>query len=316
MRAVEEANARVQRMNNELLIARREAEFAKALKVRFAAMASNELRAPLNLILGFSSMEALSPERYRASLPEEYRADIDTIHRNAQHMATLIDDIVNLSQIEADRMPLLKNRVHLETDIIRKAVDTVRPLAHRKGLSLCIESQKDIPWILADPVRLRQALLNLLTNAVRFTEKGSIVVSAALDDTEGVIVSVEDTGAGIGPENLPKVFREFELLHLYESQEQRGTGLGLSITKHITELHGGRIWVESEKGKRSTFSSTIPLPGQTAVGRTVWTGERQAPEPALDACLVVHDDPAMVRILGRFRRASRLLACPMWREWP
>ncbi|MBC7236579.1 MAG: hypothetical protein H5T69_12135, partial [Chloroflexi bacterium] len=208
LRALEEATFRIEQMNRELITARREAENARAQKARFAATVSHELRGPLNLILGFSRLMALMPESYGTPLPEPYWADVDTIYRSSQHLATLIDDVLDLSQIEAERLPLVKDRVDLNEDIVNKALEIVKPLAERKGLYLRGELANDLPWIMADSVRLRQALLNLLTNAVRFTEQGGVTVRTGQAD--GVLtVSVIDTGKGIPAEDIPKLFCEF-----------------------------------------------------------------------------------------------------------
>ncbi len=163
VRALEEATYRIERMNNELIVARREAEEARALKARFVATVSHELRGPMNLILGFSRLMALSPKSYEQPLPRCYRADIHTIYRNCQHVLALVDDILDLSQIEAQRLPLVRDRVDLEDDVVRKAVGIVESLMERKGLTLRLELAGNLPWVLADQVRLRQALLNLLS---------------------------------------------------------------------------------------------------------------------------------------------------------
>lgn len=299
LRALEEATYRLERANNELLVAQREAEAARALKARFVATVSHELRGPLNLVLGFSRLMVLSPERYGEPLPRSYRADIDAIYRNSQHLLALIDDVLDLSQIEAQHLPLVKDRVDLEDDVLTKALDIVAPLAERKGLMLRLEAPRDLPWLLADAVRLRQALLNLLTNAVRFTERGSITVNARRDG-EQVLVSVADTGPGIAPDDLPRLFREFSQMHATERREERGSGLGLSISKHLIELHGGTIGVESELGKGTVFTLAVPLPGALAATSSmvrVSTDTRRMPNrPVL---LVAHDDPGAIRALAR-----------------
>lgn len=299
LRALEEATYRIERINNELLIAQREAETAKALKARFAATVSHELRGPLNLILGFSKLMALSPESYAEPLPQGYRGDVDAIYRNAQHVVALVDDILDLSQIEAQRLPLVKDRIDLGSDVIERVIRIVQPLAERKGLYLRRQVAEGLPWILADPVRLRQALLNLLTNAVRFTERGGITVRATLED-DHLLVSVADTGSGIAAEELPKLFQEFQG-HQAAQEGDKSTGLGLAISKHLIELHGGRIGVQSTQGKGTTFYFTIPL-WQEGPSPSVIVTEDARPHSTLsrDSCLVVHDDPMIVRLLGRY----------------
>jgi len=301
VRALEEATYRMERMNNELLIAQREAEEARALKARFAATVSHEIRSPLNLILGFSRMMALFPERYDEPLPKSYHEDVDTIYRNSQHLLALIDDILDLSQIEAQRLPLVKDRIELEEEVVKKTVAIVQPLAARKGLVLRQELAGGLPFVVADPVRLRQALLNLLTNAVRFTERGSITVRTAQQDGK-LLVSVQDTGPGIEAKELPKLFREFRQVHLTQTREQGGSGLGLSISKHLVELHGGEIWAESKVGVGTTVSFTVPLPGaEPSATEFVKTDDARRAFTAARTCLIVHDNPNVARVLSTFK---------------
>lgn len=309
VRALEEATYRIQRMNNELLVARREAEEARALKARFAATVSHELRGPLSLILGFSRFMALSPERYGEPLPAAYRADVDAIYRASQHMLNLVDDVLDLSQIEAGRMPLVKSRIDLESEVVEKTIDLVQPLAARKGLYLRKQLAGGLPATLADPVRLSQALLNLLTNAVRFTEHGGITVrTARVGDT--ALISVEDTGPGIAPDQIPNLFKEFYRVQVTETREAGGTGLGLSICKHLIELHGGEIGIESALGRGTTFTLRLPLcPEKTGgePGVQVRALHETAEPPC---CLVVHDNPSLVRTLARYLEGYRVVGMP------
>jgi len=299
LRALEEATYRIERMNNELLVARCEAEEARALKARFVATVSHELRNPLNLILGYSRLMALSPEKYGKPLPRAYRADVATIFRSSQHLLALVDDILDLSQIEAQRLPLVRDRVDLMEDVINKAISIVRPLAERKGLYVRQEVLDNLPWLLADPVRLRQVLLNLLTNAIRLTERGGITIRAGLGEGY-ILVSVADTGPGIAPEELDRLFQEFHRIRVTDTMEGAGTGLGLAICKHLVELHGGRIWVESQVGQGTMFSFTLPLPGMRAEAGTSETTTLEPREKPFESCLVVHDDPRIIRLLARY----------------
>jgi len=316
VRALEEATYRLEHTKNELIVAQHEAEVARALKGRFVAMVSHELRAPLNLILGFSRLMALSPESYGEPLPRAYRADIDAIYRNSQHLLALVDDILDLSQIEAQRLPLVKDRTDLEEDVVKKAVDIVQTLAERKGLYVRLELAGNLPWILADQVRLRQALLNLLTNAIRFTEHGGITVRTSQQD--GVLmVSVQDTGRGIAPEDMPKLFQEFHQIHPSETRDGAGSGLGLSISKHLIELHGGQIWAESRQGTGTTFYFTVPLPDtETPPAATVRTGEAQLTLKPHDSCLIVHDDPGVMRLFARRLEGYRVVGIPNPQDAP
>ncbi len=310
LRALEEATARIQRMNDELVAARREADLSRAMKVRFAASVSHEVRGPLNLILGFSRMMALSPEQYGEPLPRAYRADVATIYRNSQHLMALLDDVLDLSRIEVDRLPLVKDRIDLEQSAIGATVSIVTPLVERKGLYLRQELAGGLPWVLADPVRLRQVLLNLLTNAVRFTERGGITIRTSRRQ-DAVVVSIQDTGSGIAPQELPRVFGEFAQLHALGERTIGGSGLGLSICKQLIELHGGEIWVESTQGIGSTFSFSLPLPGiLPSTSETVRTGASAYQRHPQDICLVVYSNPGIVRTLARHVADYRVVGLP------
>ncbi len=298
LRALEEATYRIEHMNTALVVAQRQAEEARALKARFAATVSHEIRGPLNLILGFSRMMTLFPERYEEPLPGAYREDVDTIYRNSQHLLALVDDVLDLSQIEAHQLPLVKDRIDLEEDVVKKVLNTVKTLAERKGLFLRQQLAGALPCVLADSVRLRQALLNLLTNAIRFTDQGGITVRTALQDGH-ILVEVHDTGPGMPPEEMPKLFKEFHQVQLSEGNVGAGSGLGLSICKHLIELHGGEIWAESSVGAGTTFCFTVPL---SAVKRGAAELLKTDSPPSLATrknCLIVHDDPGIVRTLGR-----------------
>lgn len=300
MRSLEEALFRIERMNAELVSARREAEMARALKARFAATVSHELRGPLNLILGYSRMMALSPERYSQPLPTEYRADLATILRSSEHLAGLVDDILDLSQIEAEKLLLIRDQVDLGRDVIDEAINIVMPLAQRKGLRLAYEPEGDLPLLLADQVRLRQVMLNLLTNAIRFTTSGCITVTSA-PINQAVQVTVTDTGAGIEKEELSRLFGEFERINVAAQHDEKGSGLGLAICKRLVQLHGGEIWADSTPGVGTRISFTIPTPGAGAlVTAEVYTGESDhVGQEGKRALIVVHDDPDVVRLLAR-----------------
>ena len=313
VRALEEASRRIEQMNHELAAAQHEAELARHQKARFVATVSHELRGPLNMILGFSRMMALSPEQYGMPLPPAYCADVDAIYRNTQHLAALVDDILDLSQIEAKRLPLVKDRVELSADVIDRVVSIVQPLAERKGLDLLRDVPEDLPWVLADSVRLRQVLINLLTNAIRETAQGSVTVSAESQEQE-LVVRVMDTGPGIPPEGISKLFMPFQQLERkQDTGVQAGSGLGLNISKQFIELHGGQIWVESKVGRGTSFSFSLPLPG---VNRAVSAALRSQPSPSRttlhEVCLLMHQDPHIIRLLGRSLEGYRLVGCADW----
>jgi signal transduction histidine kinase/CheY-like chemotaxis protein len=308
--ALDEATSRLKRTNSELVLAQYEAEEARALKARFAATISHELRSPLNLILGFSRLLALSPESYPEALPTCFRDDVYTIYRSCQHLLALVDDILDLSQVEAQSLPLVKDRIDLAEDVIMRVMQIVEPLALRKGLTLRADIAPRLPWVVADAVRLRQAMLNLCMNAIRFTNKGAIAVNAT--QSEGYIqVSIRDSGPGIPQENLPHLFREFSQVRSQDPAGVAGSGLGLAISKHLVELHGGEVWVVSEPGRGSTFSFSVPLPsdGSREVRlRQSTPSLRRAAQHAF--CLLVHDDADITRLLTRHITKYRVISVP------
>jgi signal transduction histidine kinase/CheY-like chemotaxis protein len=318
LRALEEATYRIERMNNELILARSEAEEARAAKARFVSTVSHEIRGPLNLILGFSRLMALSPERYRAPLPAEYRADVVTIYRNSQHLSSLVDDILDLSQIEAERLPLIKDRMDLETEVLGEAAQIVEPLMQRKGLTLTLDLHGDLPPLLIDGVRIRQVALNLLTNAARFTDSGGVTVKTRLEQ-ERVVVSVRDTGPGIPQENLAQLFKAFQQLPTPERSVDKGSGLGLSISKQLVELHGGEIWIESRMGAGpdtgTTVSFSLPLPGfAIAASGAIRQEARGRVAVDKDHVVVIHQDAVMVKTLGRYLEGYQVIGLPNARE--
>jgi CheY-like chemotaxis protein len=296
-------------MNNELLLARQTSELARLNKARFVATVSHELRGPLNLILGFSRLMALSPERYGSPLPPSYRADIDTIYTNSRHLVALLDDILDLSQIEAEHLPLIRERVDLGRDVIEHTALAVRPLIERKGLTLDIDLDNSMPMLLGDRLRLRQVLINLLTNAVRYTEHGGITVRSRIHP-DGALVTVEDTGRGIAPDQLPKLFQEFQQLSFEDGQRQ-GTGLGLAISKHLVQMHAGRIWAESTEGQGTQFHFLVPFPGDmSSTWSVARTSERQPATRRSECVLILHDDARTIRMLARHLDGFRVVALP------
>lgn len=248
----------LERLNVELSEARQAAELARRLKAEFAATVGHELRTPVNLIIGFSELMVGPgrPSTYGEVLPDSYRGDIEAIHRNAGHISHLIDDILDLSQVDAHRMALHKEWI-TAAEVIQDAVANVEALCTDEGLSLTVDVAPDLPRVSADPVRIRQVLINLLYNGIRFTQQGGLRVEARSRESE-VVISVVDTGAGIPPTELPRLFEEFRLTHP-GSRGRGGSGLGLAVCKRFIELHAGNIWAESCPGRGSTFSFSLPL---------------------------------------------------------
>lgn len=306
------AYRRLEAMAVELERARRAADEARRLKAEFAANISHELRTPLNLIIGFSEMMALAPHTYGEPLPAAYRSDVQAIYRNAKHLSSLIDDVLDLSQTEAGRMGLVKEPIKV-AEVIDEALSAISHLFESKGLYLKVEVPDDLPKVPADRTRIRQVLINLLNNAARFTEKGGVTISARATERE-VIVSVTDTGVGIAKEDIPKVFEEFRQLDGSLRRPANGSGLGLAISKKFVELHGGQMRVESEPGKGSTFSFSLPIKEEYAATPLPPSWETWAllpPTKQSEKVIVVMDpQPATARLFERYLDAYRVLHAP------
>jgi signal transduction histidine kinase/CheY-like chemotaxis protein len=258
------ANLQLTRLNLQAQRLRQAAEDARSAKEQFVANVSHELRTPLNMIIGFSEMIVQSPETYGSKLPPALLADLTVIYRNAQHLAALVDDVLDLSQIETDQMALSREYVSFR-EIVEAAVVAVRPLFESKGLYLITEIPDDLPPVFCDRTRIREVLLNLLSNAGRFTERGGVHVRG-WQTGDDLVVAVADTGTGIAAKDLGKLFQPFQQVDASIRRRYGGTGLGLFISRRFIELHGGRIWVESEEGSGTTFFFRIPLTQSAPVG--------------------------------------------------
>ena len=308
--SLNETCLRLEVVNQELARARAAAEEARQLKTEFAANISHELRTPLNLIIGFSEILMATPGGHNPGLTPEARADVDVIHRNARHLSNLIDDVLDLSQVDAGRMGLTKERACLST-IAGEAINAVNRLYEVRGLVLTNLISEDLPTVYVDRTRIRQVLINLLANAARFTATGGASVTGEV--IEGSIaVHVVDTGVGIAPEDIPKVFEEFRQLDGTTRRQHDGSGLGLAICQRFVELHGGSIWAESEPGRGTTFSFTLPLIDNIAAStlRPEWdTWVRIAPaaEEPTKAVVLVNQDPRVERLFQRYLEGYRIL---------
>jgi len=232
----------------------RQLETASKHKSEFLANMSHELRTPLNAIIGFS--EVLS-ERMFGEINDKQAEYLTDILESGRHLLSLINDILDLSKIEAGRMELEPSEFDLP-GAIENTLILVRERAQRRGITLGRTVDERLGMIRADERKLKQVLLNLLSNALKFTpEGGQIDVSARMHDGEAEI-SVTDTGVGIAPEDQDAVFEEFRQVGA-TARKVEGTGLGLAISRKFIELHGGRIWVKSQVGIGSTFAFTLPL---------------------------------------------------------
>jgi signal transduction histidine kinase len=233
----------------------RQLEAASRHKSEFLANMSHELRTPLNAVIGFSEVLL---QRMFGALNDKQDEYLKDIYASGQHLLSLINDILDLSKIEAGRMELAAAPFHLPT-ALDNAVTLVKERAARHGITIHLDLDPRLGDLMGDERKVKQVLLNLLSNAVKFTpEGGRVSLKAGLSDG-AVEIAVSDTGIGIAPEDQAAIFEEFRQVGSDETRKQEGTGLGLTLAKKFIELHGGRIWVESELGRGSTFTFTVPV---------------------------------------------------------
>jgi signal transduction histidine kinase/CheY-like chemotaxis protein len=251
------ANRQLILANERLTALRLIAEQAQKSKAWFVARVSHEFRAPLNMIIGLVGIMVEKPETYAEELPPDLWADLEIVYRNCKHLSSMINDVLDLTQAESGRLALQRQQNDLG-EIIESALAVVRPLAEKRRLHLQVSIPDDLPKIYCDRTRIRQVILNLVSNAASFTIKGGIKVHVEQQE-QRVVVGVTDTGSGITPEDVERIFEPF-----YRGLRQRpddggGSGLGLSISKQFVALHGGQMWAESELGLGSTFFFTLPV---------------------------------------------------------
>lgn len=226
------------------------------LKSEFLANMSHELRTPLNSIIGYAEILLMGLD---GELDDETRKDVQAIYENGQHLLNLINDILDLAKIEAGHMTLDKQEVRLDTLLQEVKTSHVGVLQQKqKDLDLIVDVETAVPPIQADYARLNQVLNNLVSNAIKFTDSGEIRMRASTDNG-WVCLEIEDTGAGISPEDQRHIFERFRQADGSKSRVAEGTGLGLAITQHLVEMHGGTIDLESELGIGSTFTIRLPL---------------------------------------------------------
>jgi signal transduction histidine kinase len=231
-----------------------ELQIANKHKSEFLANMSHEFRTPLNAILGYTE---LIIDNIYGDVPEKIQEVLERVEKNGQHLLNLINDVLDISKIEAGRLTLSLNDYSMQ-DLIQTVYTSVEALAAEKNLDL----KMTVPEVLkngkGDEQRIAQVILNLLGNAIKFTEQGEVVVEATVSN-DSFLISVSDTGPGLSETDQKNIFDEFRQADGSSARAKGGTGLGLSISKKIVEMHGGRIWVDSILGKGSTFSFTLPI---------------------------------------------------------
>jgi signal transduction histidine kinase len=243
------------------------AESANLAKSQFLANMSHELRTPLNAIIGFS--EILADQTF-GELNQRQLKYSNNILNSGRHLLQLINDILDLAKVEAGRVELLRQNFNV-AKALSEVHTIVKTLANKKRINLDFYASPDLPPLLADEAKFKQVMYNLLSNAIKFTpDGGKVLVTAAIQNDanagadragESLRVAVTDTGIGIKSNDQERVFNEFEQADSSYGRQQQGTGLGLALTKRLVEMHGGRIWVESDgvEGKGSTFTFLIPI---------------------------------------------------------
>jgi len=244
----------VEKRTAELAVAKDRAEASDRLKSAFLAVMSHELRTPLNSIIGFTGIVL---QGMAGPLSEEQARQLGMVQGSARHLLELINDVLDISKIEAGEVEIVPNAFDVR-EAIEKAVQKVGLSAEKKGLALTVEVAPEVGRITSDRRRFEQILVNLVNNAVKFTEHGEVRVECCLSE-DRLVTCVKDTGIGISPEDLDKLFESFRQLGVGLNRPQEGSGLGLSICKKLVALLGGDIRVESKPGQGSAFTFTLPM---------------------------------------------------------
>ncbi len=302
-RTVEQRTAELAHAVSDAQLARKEAEAANRSKSTFLANMSHELRTPMNAIIGYSEMLIEDAE---GSGKEDFLADLKKIRAAGKHLLALINDVLDLSKIEAGKMELYLETFNL-SEMIEEVASTIQPLVEKNGNILKVDCARDLGSMRSDLTKVRQGLFNLLSNACKFTKQGTVTLQVQKEEIEGkgwIVFRVSDTGIGLTPEQIGKLFQAFSQADPSTTRQFGGTGLGLAITKKFCRMMGGDVTVESELGKGSTF--TIRLPSHVTFSKEEMPLEKMPVEKGKaivqgdQTVLVIDDDPNSRDLISRF----------------
>jgi signal transduction histidine kinase/DNA-binding response OmpR family regulator len=298
-----EATENLSYANRQLRIAKGKIEEAHKLKAQFAANVSHELRTPINLVVGFAEAIVRFPDVYDTPLPPAYLSDIRTIYRNGKHLQSLINDVLDISQIESGHMAVVKEEASM-LDIIHEAANMMRDQITNTGLDFIIDVSDNLPILYLDRLRIRQVFINLLGNAIRFTDVGKISVTAYRDE-DNILICVADTGIGIVPSEAEHIFEEF---YQTDSINRRGegSGLGLTLSRQFVRMHNGEIWVESDGVVDYGSQFWIKLPFETQ-SRLVQAGEVRTLSTERKTVLVLNDDSRVIDFFDRHMNKQQVI---------
>ena len=282
-RQAEQARLKVEQLEAE----NHQIQQANRFKSQFLANMSHELRTPLNAIIGFS--ELMLAGKGGLDSPK-HRTWLGHIAGSGHHLLQLISDILDLSKVESGKFEFFPEPVHLPK-LVKEVGDILHAGIERKGISFIAEVDAQLSAVVLDPVRLKQVLYNFLSNAIKFTPNaGRITVRATAEDAEHFLIEVEDSGIGIAPDELPRLFREFEQIDAGRDKQHQGTGLGLALTRRLVQAQGGSVGVRSEPGKGSVFYARLNRIHDIVAAR-LGSGSQASPDTPARRLLVIEDDP-------------------------